>query len=235
MVYDILTAAVKRIIGLSERELNDRFKALSSHYLYEACFARPGEGHDKGGVEGRGKTIRLQHLTPIVHGKTLAEISLGLQAALDNAHGQAKNHDGRSYGELFDQEQWQMRPLPAQAFDPRIAQPVGVSRSSTVTVQGAVYSTPTTWARLDAMAYIGVEDILLVCRGEAHRHALQPKGGRSIQYRHYLPELARKPQAVRQVAPELLTELGEPYGRLWTLLEATHGQMKAARCLSSVL
>lgn len=235
LIYDNLSAAVKRIMGLSERELNDRFKALNSHYLYESCFARPGEGHDKGGVEGRGKTIRLQHLTPIVSGKTLSEISIGLQVALDNAHGQAKNHDGRSYGELFDQEQWQMRPLPAQAFDPRLAQPVCVSRSATVTLLGAVYSTPTAWARLDAMAYIGVEDIRFVCRGDEHIHPLQPKGGKSIRYRHYLPELARKPQAVRQVAPELLAELGEPFGQLWDMLEKTHGQLKAARILAGVL
>jgi hypothetical protein len=235
IVYDNLTAAVKRIIGLSERELNDRFKALSSHYLYEPCFARPGEGHDKGGVEGRGKTIRLQHLTPVVAGKDLAEISLMLQAELDKVWGQAKAADGQRLGDLYDQDQFQMRPLPPQAFDPRFSQPVCVSRCSTVTVMGAVYSTPTTWARLDAMAYIGVEDIRFVCRGDVQTHPLQPKGGKSIRYRHYLPELARKPQAVRQVAPELLAELGEPFGQLWDMLEKTHGPLKAARILAGVL
>jgi len=32
-----------------ERELTERFLALVSHYLFEPSFARPGEGHDKGG------------------------------------------------------------------------------------------------------------------------------------------------------------------------------------------
>ena len=45
----------------------------------------------------------------------------------------------------------------------------------------------------------------------------------------YLSELARKPQAVRQVAPELVAELGEPFGRLWTLLEPALGGHEAAR------
>jgi transposase len=53
-VYDNLRPAVRRIV-LAERELTGRFQALVSHYLYEPCFARPGEGHDKGGVEGRGR------------------------------------------------------------------------------------------------------------------------------------------------------------------------------------
>jgi transposase len=75
LVYDNLSAAVKRILGLKERELTDRFKALASHHLFEPCFARPGQGHDKGGVESRGKSIRLQHLTPIVAGPDLEAIS----------------------------------------------------------------------------------------------------------------------------------------------------------------
>jgi transposase len=54
IVYDNLSAAVKKIVG-SERELTERFMALCSHYLFEPCFARPREGHDKGGVEARGK------------------------------------------------------------------------------------------------------------------------------------------------------------------------------------
>jgi transposase len=58
IVYDNLSAAVKKVVG-SDRELTERFMALSSHYLFEACFARPREGHDKGGVEARGKGTNL--------------------------------------------------------------------------------------------------------------------------------------------------------------------------------
>jgi hypothetical protein len=60
-------------------------------------------------------------------------------------------------------------------------------------------------------------------------------GRRRVVYRHYLPELARKPQALRQVAPELLAELGEPWNGLWQLLAAAHGQLEAARVLAKLL
>lgn len=56
-----------------------------------------------------------------------------------------------------------------------------------------------------------------------------------MTYRHYLPELARKPQALRQVAPALLPELGEPYHTLWTLVATTHGEREAARVLATLL
>ena len=45
IVYDNLSLAVKRIM-FPGRELTDRFKSLVSHYLFEPCFARPGQGHD---------------------------------------------------------------------------------------------------------------------------------------------------------------------------------------------
>ncbi|HVT59499.1 MAG TPA: IS21 family transposase, partial [Thermoanaerobaculia bacterium] len=87
LVYDNLSAAVKRRVGLErwERQLTERFQALVSHYLFEPCFARPGEGHDKGSVEARGKAIRLQHLTPIPQGESLSAVAQAVQAELDRA------------------------------------------------------------------------------------------------------------------------------------------------------
>ena len=56
-----------------------------------------------------------------------------------------------------------------------------------------------------------------------------------MRYRHYLEELERKPQALRQVATELVCELGEPYDRLWRLLVDRYGSKDAARVLSRVV
>ena len=69
-VYDNLSAAVRKVV-FPRRQLTARFTALSSHYLFEPCFARPGEGHDTGGIESRGKGIRLQHLVPIPRARSL--------------------------------------------------------------------------------------------------------------------------------------------------------------------
>jgi transposase len=59
IAYDNLKAAVTKLLVGSERLLSSRFKALASHYLFEACFCRPRTGHDKGGVESRGKPRSL--------------------------------------------------------------------------------------------------------------------------------------------------------------------------------
>lgn len=234
IVYDNLSAAVKRRVGLLP-QLTERFKALVSHYLFEPCFTRLGEGHDKGSVEARGKGLKLQHLTPVPRGKSLVEMSSALLNEVEAAWRERVRRDGRRCWGLWQEEQAKLLPLPERPFQARKMVTVPVSSKSTVQIEGATYSVSSGWARLDATAYVGVEDIRLVCRGETEVLPRQRRRGKRISYRHYLPELARKPQAVRQVAPELVAELGDPYDRLWSLLMGRYGAKEAARVLSRVL
>ena len=155
LVYDNLSAAVRRRVG-AERQLTDRFQALVSHYLLEPCFARPGEGHDKGSVESRGKGIRLAHMSPVPQGRTLEQIAGEVLASVDAAHSERAR---------WEEEQEALRELPAVGFE----------------------------------------------------------------------ELSRKPQAVRQVAPELLLELGPAYRKLWRMLELRHGALETARLFAKLL
>jgi transposase len=225
IVYDNLAAAVKKVVG-TERELTECFTALVSHYLFEPCFARPGEGHDKGGVEARGKGIRLAHLTPIPRGESLSEISEVLLREVELAF---------TSEQRFVEEQRHLRGLPERPFEARKVELLSVSRRSTVSVGGATYSVPSHWASLRATAYVGVEDVRFVCRGQAILYPKERKGKRTIRYRHYLSELARKPQALRQVAPELIREMGEPYGKLWEMLTERYGEKEASRVLCRIL
>jgi transposase len=225
VIYDNLSAAVKKIVG-SERELTERFRALVCHYLFEPCFARPAEGHDKGGVEARGKGIRLAHLTPIPKGKTLSEISEVLLREVEMAF---------TGEQSFAQERRHLTELPERPFEARRVEMISVSRRSTVRIEGATYSVPSQWASLRATAYIGVEDVRIHCRGQGEIYPRERKGSQKIRYRHYLAELAKKAQAVRQVAPELVQELGEPYGRLWEMLVERYGAKEASRVLARIV
>src|SRR5205823_9544641 len=105
-----------------------------------------------------------------------------------------------------------------------------------VRLEGAVYSVPCRWAGLDLIARIGATTITIVGRdGTPIGHPRKRFGQRSIDYRHYLPELARKPQAVRQVLPELWRDLGTPFPAVWEHLHAAHGPREAARLFAEIL
>jgi transposase len=225
IVYDNLSAAVKKIVG-SERELTERFMALCSHYLFEPCFTRRGEGHDKGGVEARGKGIRLRHLTPIPKGETLSEISEVLLREVEIAFTGERR---------FVEEREHLRELPARPFEARKVELVCVNRRSMVRIEGTSYSVPSHWASLRATAYVGVEDVRIHCCGQSETYPKERKGVEKIRYRHYLSELAKKPKAVRQVAPELIREMGGPYEKMWEMLVGCYDAKEAARVLARIL
>jgi transposase len=236
-VYDNLSAAVRRRVGV-HRELTDRFRALSSHYGFEPCFARVREGHDKGGVEGRGKAIRLNYLTPIEQGADLGEISRRLQDRLDRDWERGEAREGRTPAERYATDRAGLLALPDTAFEARTLQVVSVSRSATVRLEAAWYSVPSTWAGLEIKAWIGPEDVLLRWQSQQVLHPRRPPGSRSVDYNHYLRELARKPQALRQVAPELLAGWGEPFTTFWKQLGEDEGcadSLPVARRFASVL
>ncbi len=234
LVYDNPKAVVDRIVD-GERILNSHFQKVVAHYLFEPSFARVGEGHDKGVVESHGKRTRLWHLVPIPTGESLEEINTALLAELDRTALARRNITGHGVMERFAEEEAAMLPLPAAPFEPRLPASVTVRKQSTVWLGGARYSLPSHWAGATAMAWVGATDIRFERAGEAVVVPRQRKGGRSIQYLHYLPELAKKPQALRQVAPELLAELDEPWATLWRQLVAAHDEARAAKVMAALL
>src|SRR5215210_3795798 len=235
LAYDNLKAAVVRILVGGERTLTARFAALASHYLFEACFCRPGEGHDKGGVEARGKAVRRQALTPIPRAPTLDAINQALLARMDARLVTGRDGAGETIGTRCAVEAPACRTLPA-AFVAEATTFVTVAPRALVRLEGAWYSVPCRWAGLDLVARVGATTITIVGRdGTLIRHPRKRFGQRSIDYRHYLPELAKKPQAVRQVLPELLRDLGDPFPAVWAHFHAAHPEREAARLFAKVL
>jgi transposase len=236
LAYDNLKPAVSRILVGSERELSLGFLALQTHYLFESSFARPRTGHDKGGVEARGKGIRWQHLVPIPSGADLRAISTMLLARLDAQAQSKRDAEGRTITERFGEEAARMLPLPPAPFRAAVFHEAEPSRRSLVQLAGAAYSVWTDWVKLPVKAFVGVDQVEIVGPdGRSVVHPRQPFGGRAVDYRHYLPELAKKPQAVRQVADELIRDLGAPFDALWRQLCDEQGPKQAARTFAHVL
>jgi transposase len=235
LAYDNLKAAVVRILVGGERALTARFAALASHYLFEPCFCRPGEGHDKGGVEARGQALRRQALVPIPSGATLEAINAALLARLDGRLGTKRDVTGQTMGARFLEEQPRFRPA-STPFEAEATTFATVTPRALVRIGGASYSVPSRWAGLDLLVRVGATTVTIVGPdGTRIPHPRTRFGQRSIDYRHYLPELARKPQAVRQVLPDLLRDLGAPFPAVWDRLQTSHDPREAARLFAKIL
>ena len=94
----------------------------------------------------------------------------------------------------------------------------------------------TSWARSRVTTYAGVHEVEVRWRGESLTRRRVPKGQRDIDYAaHYLTELAKKPQAVRQVADKLVAQLGGEFPAFWRRLVDDHGAKEASRQMARVL
>ena len=127
-------------------------------------------------MEGRGKNIRLQHLTPILAGPDLDAIAATALRDVDRFWQARRHADGRLLSALYDEERHLLLPLPAVPFEARCMEPVAISHSAMAKVGGAVYSLPERWARLDAEAWVGPRDIRFCCRGEMTLRPRQAPG-----------------------------------------------------------
>lgn len=224
ILYDNLKPAVSKVIRYSERELTERFQHLVTHYGFEPMFARPATGHDKGGVESRGKAIRLQHLVPIPSAETLEQMNEKLLSRIDS----------RFDANKYDDDKRHMLPLGERSFDAAKILYVTASRSSLVRIECAYYSVPSRYACLEIEAHVCSSEIRLFYGEQIAIHR-RIAVGKSVNYRHFLRELSRKPNAVRQVAKELLHQFGNPFDAFWHRLVMLHGAHRAARLFSEVL
>jgi len=115
--YDNLSAAVKKILRGHRREETARFVAFRSHWGFEASFCTPGEGHEKGGVEGEGGFFRRNHFVPVPAVRDLDELNARLLAGCQEDLGRIIDGRQQTIGEALAIERQHLLPLPNEGFD----------------------------------------------------------------------------------------------------------------------
>jgi transposase len=108
IAYDNLKTAVKKILEGSNREEQEQFMALRTHYLYASTFCRPAKGSDKGGVENAGKEAVRKFFVPYPEVDSFEE----LNEYLHNECIKLLESNPK-----WEAEKAALRPLPAVRFD----------------------------------------------------------------------------------------------------------------------
>jgi transposase len=88
-IYDNMKTAVDRVGRGKQRDINARFKAMASHYVFEPEFCNPAAGWEKGQVEKnvRDARSRMWQIMPVFvtpkacfqHDKDLGELNQWLE------------------------------------------------------------------------------------------------------------------------------------------------------------
>lgn len=228
-IYDNMKTAVDKIGRGKQRQVNKRFYAMVSHYLYEPEFCNPASGWEKGQIEKAVLDARhgLWYDTPSI--KSLQELNLWLEERCkilwqESAHPEFKS---RSLAECWHEDVAEMMQVPP-AFDGFIEHSKRVSSTCLITFEYNRYSVPASFANRVISLRVYPERLIIVA--EAHvvaehvrvfnREKSTP--GRTIyDWRHYLTVVQRKPGALRNGAPFLT--LPDSFRLLQTQLHKRHG------------
>ena len=238
--YDNLSSAVKKILRGYQRELTARFIAFRSHWQYQADFCTPGEGHEKGGVEGEVGYFRRNHWVPVPAASDLAELNAKLLA--DCRHDESRIISGRTemVGTLLLAEKEHLLPLAAEDFDlaevsfPRVDQ-AGCARAGT-----NFYSVPLkAGSVVEARVYSSVVEFRQAGVWVAQHERSYARAQQILDVEHYLEVLERKPGALRGSKPlaqwRAQGRWPESSDRLWELMNERHGRQGGTRAMIALI
>ena len=238
--YDNLSSAVKKILRGYERELTARFIAFRSHWQYQADFCTPGEGHEKGGVEGEVGYFRRNHWVPVPAASDLAELNAKLLA--DCRHDENRILSGRreSIGALLLSEKQHLLPLPAEDFELAEVSFPRVDQAGCAKVRTNFYSVPLkAGSVVEARVYSSVvefrQDGVRIAQHERSYERVQ----QILDLEHYLEVLERKPGALRGSKPlaqwRIQGRWPESYDQLWELMNEKHGRQGGTRSMVALI
>ena len=238
--YDNLSAAVKKILRGSRREETARFVAFRSHWGFEASFCTPGQGHEKGGVEGEGGFFRRNHLVPVPAVRDLDELNALLLAGCEEDL--ARTLDGRqqTIGQALAIERQHLLPLPREGFD-LIEMSFGrMDDMRRVKAKTNAYSAPlppgTTVQVKLAPATV---EVWYQGRCVARHARLYGRHQELLDLEHYLDVLEHKPGALAGSKPlEQWRRAGRwpaSYDQYWQALMDRHGRQHGTRAMIELL
>ncbi|QQE81541.1 IS21 family transposase [Alicyclobacillus sp. SO9] len=211
--YDNPKTAVTKILAGPLREEHQLLSSLRAHYLFDSDFCRPGEPHEKGGVENSVGYVRRNTCVPVPDVPDLDALNAQL---LDWC---TKQRDKR-WSE-WEQEQLALRPLPTHPYRCATAHPVVVNKLCLVNFERNRYSVPSIYVgkTLTLMAYAERIEVLDRERVVATHVRCHDRNETFLELDHYLPVLAYKPHAATHAA--VVRQLPEVYQRIRRRMTAT--------------
>lgn len=195
--YDNLTLAVQKVLKGHRREEQESFLSFRTHYLFQAEFCNVASGWEKGGVEGRVGYARRNWLIGAPNFSSWEELNCYLTEQCRRE--QERRLRGRSecIGERLQQEQAQLRPLPAQPYPCCKTVAVQANPLALVTFATNRYSVPVEVAH-EALTLRAYVERIEISTGHdlvaTHARCWQREQDILNPY-HYLSLLAQRPRA----------------------------------------
>ena len=224
------------------RQVNARFAAMVSHFLFEAEFCNPASGWEKGQIEKNVQDARHRLWQPAPSFPSLAALNDWLETRCRELWAQTPH--ASHPGAIADAWAEEVRHLmqPSRPFDGFVEYAKRVSPTCLIHLDRNRYSVPASFANRPVSVRVYPERIVVAGEGQViceHRRVFarshQRKSTTTVfDWRHYLAVLQRKPGALRNGAP--FTELPLAFRALQQrMLKTPGGDREMVEILALVL
>jgi len=240
-IYDNMRTAIDKIGRGKERDVNIRFMAMASHYLYEPEFCNPASGWEKGQVEKNVQDARHRFFQPAPRFPSLEALNDWLELRCKEiwqhtAHGKMRG----TIADLWAEESQALMPT-SRLFDGFVEHTKRVSPTCLVHFDRNRYSVPASFTNRPVSLRVYPDRVvvaaegLIVCEHQRIISRSHDGPGQTVyDWRHYLAVVQRKPGALRNGAP--FTELPEAFRTLQQhLLKKLGGDREMVDILALVL
>jgi hypothetical protein len=241
-IFDNMRTAVDKIGRGKDRQVNARFSAMVSHFLFEADFCNPASGWEKGQIEKNVQDARHRLWQPMPSFPSLAALNDWLEMRCRELWEQTLH--GSQPGAIADawaEEVGRLMQFP-RPFDGFVEYAKRVSPTCLVHMDRNRYSVPASFANRPVSVRVYPDRIVVAAEGQIvceHRRVFarshQQKSTTTVyDWRHYLAVIQRKPGALRNGAP--FAELPPAFRALQQrLLKTPGGDREMVEILALVL
>jgi transposase len=233
------TVATLILMG-RERQINPRYAAFASHYVFDPRFRMPARGNEKPDAESTVKGVQKRCATPVPRVANLDELNTFFRKWC------VAERD-RIVQSLFGpfvikdrlaEDLAAAAPLPRHRFDPCVIRPaVVVDKLQTVAFDSNRYSVPRAFAFQMVTVKGFVVKVVIVANGQvvaSHERSLK-KQTMILDPIHYLATLGKKPGALDHSPVFRDWKLPACFAEFRIALEQLHGAMSGSRRFVQVL
>ena len=201
--YDNLKVAVLRILEGRNRQEQESFIVLRSHYLFESRFCTPGQGHEKGRVEKGVGYGRRNFMVPLPNVSSFEALNEHLLAQCVTDDRRRVDRQPVTIGDAWEMEKPHLLPLPERDFDCCVTRPATLNRYCQVVLDTNRYSVPAdkAYRNLVIKAYPFRVDILHLKGVIASHPRAYGREQDILDPLHYLPLLEQRPGAFEHAKP----------------------------------
>jgi transposase len=238
--YDNLKSAVKKILRGYRRDETTRFRAFRSHWRFESDFCTPGQGHEKGGVEGEAGYFRRNHWVPVPKADSLGELNRQLLAGCRSDEQRCLAGREQSVGAALLIERQHLLPLAAEGVDLAHTSFPTVNSMGCVKVLTNAYSVPLkAGTQVHAKTYASTVEVWTEGRCVAWHERCYGRQKQVLDLEHYLDALSRKPGALAGSRPlEQQRRAGlwpGSFDAIWEALIVRHGKQDGTKQMIDLL